>query len=164
MNIALLPVSSLDHNTSRGGHLQVLCLGHVHHCSYDMGPAFSTTQYFLVFNLLVLKSCWYKYPFSVRVLFVDSLLSSFPFFLVFGSCIFGSRHDIFICKQLLLWLASCHIWREEWQTNKEKGKTCLFTGKADVQHMPFTCVTDDSDSPDNSLHDNKILTITNLES
>lgn len=76
MNIVLLPVSSLDHNTSRGGHLQVLCLGHVHHCSYDMGPAFSTTQYFLVFNLLVFKSCWYKYPFSVRVLFVDSLLSS----------------------------------------------------------------------------------------
>ena len=97
-----------------------------------------------------------------------SLRRLFAFFfechlcLVFGSCIFGSRHDIFICKQLLLWLASCHIWREEWQTNKEKGKTCLFTGKADVQHMPFTCVTDDSDSPDNSLHDNKILTITNL--
>lgn len=90
-----------------------------------------------------------------------SLRRLFAFFfqchlcLVFGSCIFGSRHDIFIFKQLLLWLASCCTWREEFQTNKEKGKTCLFTVKADVQHMPFTCVTDDSDSPDNNLHDNK---------
>lgn len=73
--------------------------------------------------------------------------------LVFGSCIFGSRHEIFIFKRLLLWLTSCHTWREELQTNKEKGKTCLFTGQADVQHMPITCVTYDSDSPDNNLRD-----------
>ena len=73
--------------------------------------------------------------------------------LVFGSCIFGSRREIFIFKRLLLWLTCCHTWREELQTNKEKGKTCLFTGQADVQHMPITCVTYDSDSPDNNLRD-----------
>ena len=89
-----------------------------------------------------------------------SLRRLFAFFfqchlcLVFGSCNFGSRHDIFIFKRLLLLLTSSHAWREELQTNKEKDKTCLFTGQADVQHMSFTCVTYDSDSPDNNLCDN----------
>ena len=100
-----------------------------------------TNSFFLVFELLVFKSCWYVYPFSVRERFLDSSVSSSSASLAWASALASLSTDMTASRRSL---NDCYcgwppVVHDEKRCDKitERPKLCLFTGQ--VQHMPSTC-------------------------